>query len=133
MDKLATQLREDANRIECEVSAQLDDRIRASLEGMQPEVATTPHRERKSPAFWWASTLTRIAAAAAVILLINLQAPVPVSGVTEPVPQALQVPSIEWNAQAAVLTSPLEQEYEKLQSDLKKAEEAVKQDIDRLF
>ena len=133
MDKLATQLREDADRIECEVSAQLDDRIRASLEGMQPEVAPGPRRKSKSTTFWWASSLTGIAAAAAVILLINVQAPAPVSGVTEPVPQALQMPSIEWNAQAAVLTSPLEQEYEKLQEDLKKAEEAVKQDIDRLF
>jgi hypothetical protein len=31
------------------------------------------------------------------------------------------------------LTSPLEQEIDDLQSDLKKAEELVKQDIDRLF
>jgi hypothetical protein len=133
MDKLATQLREDANRIDCEVSAQLDDRIRASLESMQPDAAQIPRRESKSPAFWWASSLTGIAAAAAVIVFINVQAPAPGPAVGEPVPQALQLPAIEWHAQAAVLTSPLEQEYENLQADLKKAEEAVKQDIDRLF
>jgi hypothetical protein len=33
----------------------------------------------------------------------------------------------------AAPTSPLEIEFENLQADLKKAEEAVKQDIDRLF
>jgi hypothetical protein len=133
MDKLAKQLRDDANSIKCEVSTQLDDRIRASLEGMQPDAARQPRRESKSSSFWWASSLTGVAAATAVIALINLQEPAPGPAATEPVPQALQIPSIEWNAQAAVLTSPLEQEYEKLQADLEKAEEAVKQDIDRLF
>ena len=133
MDDLAKQLREDAGRIECEVSPQLDDRIRASLEGMQPETAAQPRRQSRSLSFWWASSLTGIAAAIAVIVLINLQAPTPGPAVTEPVPQAFVVPTIKWQAETAVLTSPLEQEFEHLQSDLKKAEEAVKQDIDRLF
>jgi hypothetical protein len=133
MDKLAQQLREDARRIECEVSAQLDDRIRASLEGVTPEISAQPRREPKPPWFWWASSLSGVAAAIAVIALINLQAPTPGPTVTEPVPQAFVIPTIEWNTETAVLTSPLEQEFENLQSDLKKAEEAVKQDIDRLF
>lgn len=133
MDNLAKQLREDAGRIECEVSPQLDDRIRASLEGMQPESEPQPRRQPKSFSFWWASSLTGIAAAIAVIVVMNLQAPVPGPAVTEPVPQAFVVPTIEWQAETAVLTSPLEQEIENLQADLKKAEEAVKQDIDRLF
>ena len=133
MDKLARQLREDAGKIECEVSAQLDSRIRASLEGVQPEVSARPRRESKSFSFWWASSLTGVAAAIAVIVLVNLQAPTPLPAVTEPAPQAFVVPTIEWHAETAVLTMPLEQEIVDLQADLKKAEDAVRQDIDRLF
>jgi len=133
MDKLAKQLRADAQQIEFEVSTQLDSRIRASLEGVQPDAAPRPQRESKSFSFWWASSLTGIAAAIAVIALVNLQGPAPGQGVTEPVPQAFVVPAIKWHAETAVLTTPLEQEIENLQADLKKAEDAVKQDIDRLF
>ena len=43
------------------------------------------------------------------------------------------MPTIRWQTETVVLTSPLEQEFEDLQSDLKKAEEAVRQDIERLF
>jgi len=133
MDKLAKQLREDAGKIECEVSAQLDNRIRASLEGVQPEVSARPRRESKSFSFWWASSLTGVAAAIVVIVVINLRAPTPGPAVTEPQPQAFVVPTIEWHAETAVLTMPLEQEIEDLQADLEKAEDAVRQDIDRLF
>jgi hypothetical protein len=133
MDKLAKQLRDDAHRIECSVSEELDDRIRASLEGIQPEPAQRPRRESKSFSFWWASSLTGVAAAIAMIAFINLQAPDPGAVATESNPQPLVIPTVQWRTETAVLTSPLEQEFEDLQADLKKAEEAVKQDIDRLF
>ena len=133
MDKLAKQLRDDAHSIECSVSEELDDRIRASLEGIQPEAGQRPRRESKSFSFWWASSLTGVAAAIVTIAFINLQVPDagPVS--TESNPQPLVIPTVQWHTETAVLTSPLEQEFEDLQADLKKAEEAVKQDIDRLF
>jgi len=137
MDKLARQLRDDASQIECTISAELDERIRASLQGIKPEPPPEPRqrlrRESKSFSFWWASSLTGVAAAFAVIVIVNLQAPEPVRGTANETPAPLVLPSIQWNAETAVLTSPLEQEIEDLQSDLKKAEEAVKQDIDRLF
>lgn len=133
MDKLARQLRDDAERIECAVSPQLDDRIRASLEGVQPAQAGRRAPTARPLTFWWASSLTGIAAAIAVIVTLNLRDPVAVQGVTEPAPQGLVIPSIEWQAETAVLTSPLEQEIEDLQTDLKKAEESVRQDIERLF
>ena len=60
-----------------------------------------------------------------------MRGPDPVAPQTAQTP--LILPKIEWNARSAVLTSPLEQEIEDLQSDLKKAEQAVKEDIDRLF
>jgi hypothetical protein len=133
MDKLAKQLRNDAHRIECAVSEELDDRIRASLEGIQPESVQRPRRESKSFSFWWASSPTGVAAAIVVIAFINLQAPGPGSVSTESNPQPLVIPTVQWHTETAVFTSPLEQELEDLQADLKKAEEAVKQDIDRLF
>lgn len=130
MDKLAKRLREDAERIDATISPELDDRIRASLQGVRPETTRSPASPRW---FWLASTLTGAAAAVAAIVIINLRAPDSVPVIAEtPVPP-LVLPDIEWHAEAAVLTSPLEQEIEDLQSDLRKAEEVVKEDIDRLF
>ena len=133
MDNLAKRLREDAAQIECAVSEQLDDRIRASLENIQPQQPAQPERKARPPGFWWASSLTGVAAAIALIAIVNLQSPTPGTPTTEPVSQPLVIPSIQWQAETAVLVSPLEQEYENLQSDLEKAEEALRQDIERLF
>lgn len=131
MDNLAKRLREDAERIECTVSEELDERIWASLHGITPEPVV--QAKPKSFSFWFASTLTGVAAAIAFIAIVNLQAPEPGVAPTQPTPTALILPMIELKAKTAVLTAPLEQEFEDLQSDIKKAEEAVKQDIDRLF
>ena len=133
MDKLAKRLRDDAAHIECAVSDELDDRIRASLENIQPQPPAEPQRAPRPYTFWWASSLTGVAAAIVLIAVLNLQGPDPVATTTEPATQPLVMPSIEWQAETAVLVSPLEQEFEDLQSDLKKAEDAVRQDIERLF
>ena len=39
------------------------------------------------------------------------------------------VPAIDLKAEAAVMTSPLQEELDKLESDLKKAEEKVRREI----
>ena len=133
MDKLAERLRDDAAAIDATIAPELDARIRASLEGATPEAGTQRARAARRPLFWWASSLTGAAAAAALILAVNLQSPAPESG---PVQDPLKLPilrGVEWHAEAAVLTRPLEQEMDDLQSDLKKAERVVKGDIDRLF
>lgn len=133
MDKLAKRLREDAGRIDVDISAELDDRIQASLQGIRPEKGRRPAGTSGSRWFWVASSLTGVAAAVAAIVVINLRSPEPTpmtAGTTE---APLVLPTIEWRTEAAVLTSPLEQEIEDLQADLKKAEEVVKEDIDRLF
>lgn len=131
MDELAKRLREDADDIEASVSDELDARIRASLAGAQPEKAATVRPRSRSPLFWFASSLTGIAGALALIAVVNLQQPEPV--LPEATPRPLELPAIRWHAEAAVLTSPLEQEFEDLRSDLERAEEAVRQDIERLF
>lgn len=128
MDKLARQLRNDADKIECTVSDDLDRRIRASLEGVTPE--TRVRRGPRRPAlFWWASSLTGMALAIAIVVVLNLPGSRPPPTPVKP----MVLPDIEWRVETADLTGPLEQERDDLRSDLKKAEGVVKQDIDRLF
>ena len=137
MDKLAKQLRADAERIEINVSDELEQRIAASLRGVSPRTEPgleTPALIRPRPAsFWWASSLTGIAAAAVVIAIVNSQSqqaePAGGAATTSPVTIAATVPVIDWKTESAMLTSPLRQELENLQSDMKKAEQKIKEDI----
>ena len=133
MDKLAKQLKADAAMIDVQVSDELDRRITASLQGVTPERPEQPVVQSRPAAFWWASSLTGVAAALVVIAIINSQSQpgedsVPQVADTSPVPE-LSTPTIDWKTESAMLTQPLQQELEDLQSDLKKAEEKVKRDI----
>lgn len=127
MDKLAQRLREDAQRIDVTVSDELDRRIEASLRAATPEAGRRTAPAARPPLFWWASSVTGLAAALAVIGIVNWQAR------QEPLPAPVSIaelqPPIELNMETAKLTAPLEEELEALQSDLKKAEEKVRQDI----
>ena len=133
MDKLAKQLKADAAAIDVQVSDELDRRISASLQGVEPEKSATPAIRQRPPVFWWASSLTGIAAALAVFAIINSHSqqgvePVPQIAETSPVIEA-NTPIIIWNTESAMLTRPLQRELEDLQSDLKKAEEKLKREI----
>jgi hypothetical protein len=132
MDNLAKQLKADAAAIEVQVSDELDRRIGASLQGITPEKPTTPAVRQRPPLFWWASSLTGIVAALAVIAIINTQSQVGEDVVEAPEMSPVTVattPIIKWNAESAMLTQPLQRELEDLQSDIKKAEEKVKREI----
>jgi hypothetical protein len=126
MDKLARQLREDAANIDAEISAELDSRIKASLQNVTPESARP--RAAYSPSFWWASSVTGIVVALGVIAIINLDRPSTRVQVQEPV-ASFVVPNLDLELEAAMLTSPLAEELAKLQADLKRAEEAVRNDV----
>ena len=119
-------MRDDASQIRAEVSPELDARIRASLEAVEPIREETPKPKPRTASMWWWSSLVGATGALAVIMLLNLgsqeQLPVP----TETGDPALS-PSL--NIQRAVLTAPLEQELENLESDLRKAEEALREDL----
>jgi hypothetical protein len=128
MDKLSRRLREDAARIDVAVSDELDHRIEASLRAVIPETDAGRERVVRPPLFWWASTITGVAAAVVVIAVLNWRAP-DEPAMPTPVPLAELAPIPDLNAEAAMLTAPLQQELEDLQSDLKKAEEKVKRDI----
>ena len=139
MDKLAKQLRADAERIDVAVSDELEQRILASLHGVSPRAEanldTAAPLQQRPARFWWTSSLTGVAAAALVIVIINSQSRQPDSelageGATiSPVTVVTTMPVIDWKAESAMITSPLREELEKLQSDIKKAEKKVKQDI----
>lgn len=126
MDNLTRRLREDASRIQAEVSPELDARIRASLEAVEPVREEIPKPEPRTASMWWWSSLVGATGALAIIVLLNLgdrtQLPAPAE-IREP---AL-VPSL--NVQRAVLTAPLEEELENLESDLRRAEEALRGEI----
>ena len=133
MDKLAKQLREDAANIDADISAELDSRISASLRNVTPESAKARAPVTRSPLFWWASSLTGIAAAFGILAIINLvnpdrPGPSPQVQVQEPVAYIV-VPELDLEVEAAMLTSPLAEELAKLQADLKRAEEAVRDDV----
>ncbi len=127
MDKLAKRLRDDAAKIDVEVSDELERRIEASLHAVEPAPGRTRPTSRP-PLFWWASTITGAAAAIMVIAIVNWRVDEP-SEAPVPVDLMATAPRIELNAEAAMLTAPLQEELDKLQSDLKKAEEKVRQDI----
>ena len=135
MDKLAKQLKRDAESIDVGISDELDRRIGASLQGIRPEpVLRQPPRQRPA-VFWWASSLTGVAAALVLISVLNMRSEREVLPVADPgtSPVAMSTstatPIVEWNAQSAMLTSPLRQELNDLQSDIDKARKKAREDI----
>ena len=139
MDNLAHQLRKDATDIHVDVSPELDYRIRASLEGITPEPPKKARPER-SAAFWWASSLTGLAAAMIVITVMNLNAPTagpqPVAEaptVTEEAQEFELLPRLPLKAESAMIESPLEQEFKDIQSDIEKAKKELEDKVDLIL
>jgi len=132
MDKLAKRLRDDADQIDVLISPQLENRIEASLRGISQD-GVAPAKSRQTASFWWASSLTGVAATLAIVAVVNLSKPEPEIGITEPPPQAFSVPQFDWKPKTAMLTQTLEQELVDIQSDLKKAEQTVRDDIDDIM
>ena len=132
MDKLEQRLREDAALIRAEVSAEFDKRLAASLEAAAAERPAPRQRRRARGSFWWASSLTGLAAAAGLIALLNLwPAATDESGVRPTVAGPVGDPPIMplLRVETAVLTAPLEQELDDLEADLEKARKAVREDL----
>lgn len=130
MDKLAQQLRDDADRIEVVITPELDDRIRASLLGIRQETRKPVASSRLAASFWWASSLTGVAATVAIIAVLNLNDSDSNVAITEPPDAQFAMPKFEWQPKAAMLTATLEQELQDIRSDLKKAEQVIREDFD---
>ena len=140
MDKLRDTLKADAGQIRVTISDELDARIHASLQGVEPELPARQRQPRKSFSFWFASSLTGIAATILVIVVANLKGPgAPVTVASSPATNSATPVVTEQafapllKAESAVLTAPLREELENLESDLKKAERAVREEIGLSF
>jgi len=130
MDKLTQQLRDDADSIEVVITPQLEARIRASLLNVRQEARRPAAGGKLTAAFWWASSLTGVAATVAIIGVLNLRDPGTAIAITEPPVAQFGMPKFDWQPQAALFTATLEQELEDIQSDLKKAEQVIKEDFE---
>jgi hypothetical protein len=134
MDKFAQRLRDDATTIQPEISPELDYRLRASLSGVtqdRPEDAVV-----KRPAiFWWASSLTGLAAALAVVAILNAtdspEVIAPVATINPPADRSL--PRLPLRAEVAMITSPLQKELDNLAADLRKARDEVATDVESVL
>lgn len=139
MDEFESRLKDDAQQIRTGDPAALRARIDASLRGTEP-IRPVPESRDSRMNLWWSSSITGLAAAIIVIVLINWNRPVepeipaePVAGVTVPRYiedlENLYPPRIR----NADFTDPLEDELVKLRADLEKARKGVAKDIEFSF
>ncbi len=121
------------------MSPELRARIDASLQGIEP--VRQARRRSSSAGLWWASSLTGLAATLVVIAVVNWNKPgadiQPAETLaTEsalPTEPELPIGPEILDIRTADFTSPLEQELIKLQSDIEKARESVRKDLDFTF
>ena len=139
MDAFEKRLKQDAQDIDAGVPPQLRERIDATLRATK-RIEAVPESRMSGVNIWWASSLTGLAAATIVIVLLNWDRPVTVE--TPEVPVAIQtVP--EFNElqrfdpprliRTAEFTTPLEDELTKLQADIERARAIVRKDIEFTF
>ena len=139
MDEFEQRLKRDAEDIRGGISPELRSRIDASLRATE-QIRPVPESRASGMNLWWASSLTGLAAAIIVIVLINWNQPAtgPLPTATlanETVPsyvnefQGLYRPSLK----TAEFTKPLEEELVRLQADIERARASVKKDIDFTF
>lgn len=142
MDNFEKRLKQDANAVNTDISPELRARIDASLRGVE-QVRPVTNAAHSQNNLWWVSSLTGLAAAIIIIVMLNLNQTESVSEPSEDslanrptVPEAsddspLFPPMLD--IQAADFASPLEEELSKLQSDLEKARDSVREDVDFTF
>lgn len=133
MDKLERQLKEDAGLIKADLSVELQERIRASLESTRPADQAPRKTQVPGTALWWASSLTGLAAAALVIVLINWNSTIDPIEIQPASTTPGTIFSIQdgfpLNVKTAEWATPLEEELRNLQSDLEKAREKLERDL----
>ena len=140
MDEFEKRLKQDADDIEAAVSPELRQRIDASLRGTK-RIEPVPESRTAGINIWLTSSLTGLAAAIVVMVIINWNRPVvepvpvePVAERTVPVTiddlQGLNPPRL---IKTAEFTTPLEEELAKLQADIEKARATVRKDIEFSF
>ncbi len=131
MDEFERRLRADAERIHVETPDTLYKRVDAAIEAARAE----PQHRSRLPIRLWRTVLIGGAAAMLVVALMDWRstdtAILPPDATVRTVPEAVPVEQTEFDLQAqpVVLTEPLEEELERLKSDLQKAREGVAEDL----
>jgi hypothetical protein len=140
MDEFEKRLQRDADDIQAEVSPELRARIDASLRGTK-RIQPVPEAGNPGINLWWTSSVTGLAAAIIVIVLINWNSPAPQQIPVEPVVastvpaaldelQGLNPPHL---IKTADFATPLEEELARLQADIERARATVRKDIEFTF
>lgn len=140
MDEFEKRLKRDAENIEAGMSPELRQRIDASLRGTE-RIEPVPESRAGSFKIWWTSSLTGLAAAIIVIVLVNWNRPVTEVLPAEPVAERTVPVAIEELYElnpprlikTADFTTPLEEELAKLQADIERARATVRKDIEFTF
>jgi len=142
MDEFEKRLKRDAQGIDADISPQLASRIEASLRSVE-RIESLRQKGSATSNLWWASSLTGLAAAAAVIALLNWNRPdpeplLPEQTAFQVVPDAREYLQqiqgrLPLRAETADFKHGLEDELLKLQADFEKARENVNRDIDFTF
>ncbi|MEO1247525.1 MAG: hypothetical protein AAFX56_17735 [Pseudomonadota bacterium] len=128
METLEERLKRDAAAVRAEISPELEERIRASLENAHSAEPASPARARPGW-FWLMSSLTGAAAALVIIAVLNGQEPERPPSVADVEP-LLRMPALD--VRPAML-GPLEEELDNLKKDFEKAERVVREDVDSLL
>ncbi|MGY8793805.1 MAG: hypothetical protein ACKVJN_01570, partial [Woeseiales bacterium] len=71
MDDFEKRLKQDANAVNADISSDLRSRIDASLRGVE-QIRSETSTENSQTNLWWVSSLTGLAAAIAIIVMLNL-------------------------------------------------------------
>lgn len=140
MDELERRLKDDAEDIRPGISAAFAARLDASLQAAEPAAAQETRSRGRGISGWWVSGLTGAVGALLVLVVLNRNAPPEVAAPAE-LPVARTVPETGPQAatgfplqvESAEFTEPLQDELEKLRSDLEKARQAVETDLRRSF
>ena len=140
MDEFEHRLKLDAQAIRAGISPELRSRIDASLRATE-QIRPVPESPAPGMNLWWASSLTGLAAAVIVIVLINWNGPSTVPAPLEQVADRTVPAAVDefqglyppWLIKTADFASPLEEELARLQADIERASKNVKEDIDFTF
>jgi hypothetical protein len=135
MDKLERQLKDDAKAIRAEIPPELAARLGASIQAAAP--GPRPARSSRSAfAWWWLSSLSGVAAAFLLIVVLNRddaptadrvdEVPVATESPTRTVPPLVEVPL---DVRTADFAEPLADELNNLKSDIEKAREKLGEDL----
>lgn len=137
MTKLERRLKEDAARIEAEVTPALESRLATAVRGARRLPRPGRAGELSFP-LWLAGSLTGVAGAILVVVLMNRTQTAgeqPDAAVARAVPEYVHrfEQTVPLYAETADLTGPLEEELRNLRSDIERARENVERDLDFTF